>query len=45
VNKMDSIDNTFRAGDWVEVKPPLEIAQTLDAEGMLDGLPFNAGDA
>jgi hypothetical protein len=30
----------LRAGDWVEVKDPLEIAQTLDAEGSLDGLPF-----
>ena len=40
MNKMDSIDSRFRAGDWVEVKSPLEIAQTLDAEGMLDGLPF-----
>jgi hypothetical protein len=30
----------LRAGDWVEVKDPLEIAQTLDAEGLLDGLPF-----
>lgn len=28
------------AGDWVEVKGPLEIAQTLDADGLLDGLPF-----
>ena len=30
----------LRAGDWLEVKSPLEIAQTLDAEGTLDGLPF-----
>src|SRR5215475_12685797 len=30
----------FRAGDWVEVKSPLEIARTLDADGTLDGLPF-----
>jgi hypothetical protein len=30
----------LRAGTWVEVKGPLEIAQTLDAEGLLDGLPF-----
>ncbi len=32
--------NKFRAGDWVVVKSPREIAQTLDAEGTLDGLPF-----
>jgi hypothetical protein len=30
----------LRAGTWVEVKSPLEIAQTLDADGLLDGLPF-----
>lgn len=30
----------MRPGDWVEVKNPVEIAQTLDAEGTLDGLPF-----
>lgn len=30
----------LRAGDWVEVKAPHEIAQTLDAAGTLDGLPF-----
>jgi hypothetical protein len=28
------------AGDWVEVKSPKEIAETLDAEGTLEGLPF-----
>ena len=30
----------LRAGDWVEVKSPAEIAETLDADGTLDGLPF-----
>jgi hypothetical protein len=30
----------LRAGDWVEVKSPEEIAQTLDANGTLEGLPF-----
>jgi hypothetical protein len=30
----------LRAGDWVEVRQPHEIAATLDAEGTLDGLPF-----
>jgi hypothetical protein len=37
---MGSIDMNLRAGDWVEVKSPVEIAQTLDANGVLDGLPF-----
>lgn len=37
---MDKTDIRLRAGDWVEVKSPQEIAQTLDAEGTLDGLPF-----
>jgi hypothetical protein len=39
----DSLDSTtvwFRAGDWVEVRDPREIAQTLDADGTLGGLPF-----
>lgn len=30
----------LRAGDWVEVKSPEEIAETLDAYGTLEGLPF-----
>lgn len=30
----------LRAGDWVEVRSPFEIAETLDADGALDGLPF-----
>jgi hypothetical protein len=30
----------LRAGDWVEIKDPLAIAQTLDPDGSLDGLPF-----
>lgn len=30
----------IRAGDWIEVKSPREIAATLDADGTLDGLPF-----
>jgi hypothetical protein len=33
-------DIDLRTGDWVQVKTPLEIAQTLDADGMLEGLPF-----
>ncbi len=28
------------AGQWVEVRSAAEIAATLDADGMLDGLPF-----
>jgi hypothetical protein len=30
----------FRAGDSVEVRSEIEIRQTLDAHGTLDGLPF-----
>jgi hypothetical protein len=30
----------LRAGDWIEIKSPAEIALTLDGEGTLDGLPF-----
>lgn len=30
----------LRADDWVEVKSPAAIAQTLDEDGSLDGLPF-----
>ena len=30
----------LRAGDWVQVKDPWEIAQTLDVNGTLDKLPF-----
>jgi hypothetical protein len=30
----------LRAGDWVEIKDPAAIAQTLNEEGLLDGLPF-----
>ena len=37
---MRSVGSKLRAGDWVEVKGPLEIARTLDADGLLDGLPF-----
>jgi hypothetical protein len=33
-------NHDLRAGDWVEVKTPAEIAETLDADGTLDGLPF-----
>lgn len=29
-----------QAGDWVVVKSPQEIAETLDGNGTLDGLPF-----
>lgn len=36
----DGVDMALRAGDWVEVKGPQEIARTLDQEGTLDGLPF-----
>ena len=30
----------LRAGDWVQVKNPREIAETLDVNGTLDRLPF-----
>ena len=30
----------FRAGDWVRVRSPENILQTLDKDGCLDGLPF-----
>lgn len=30
----------LRTGDWVQIKTAPEIAQTLDENGMLDGLPF-----
>jgi len=30
----------LRKGDWVQVRSAEEIAQTLDANGALDGLPF-----
>src|SRR5215510_3670367 len=30
----------FKTGDWVQVKSAKEIAQTLDQEGTLNGLPF-----
>ena len=35
-----SMNMKLRAGDWVEVKAPKEIADTLDADGTLHGLPF-----
>lgn len=34
------VNRQFKAGDWVEVKSAQEIAQTLDSDGTLDGLPF-----
>lgn len=37
---MSRVGRYLKAGDWVEVKTPLEIAETLDANGTLDGLPF-----
>jgi hypothetical protein len=30
----------LRPGEWVQIKSPLEIFETLDADGMLEGLPF-----
>ena len=37
---MSQVDVKLKAGDWVEVKSSLEIAETLSSEGTLDGLPF-----
>lgn len=31
---------SFKAGDWVEVRPKEEILGTLDSKGRLDGMPF-----
>lgn len=33
-------DIKLRTGDWVQIKTAPEIAETLDENGMLDGLPF-----
>src|SRR5271165_3428332 len=37
---MKSLSTHLRPGDFVEVKSPAEILQTLDADGTLDRLPF-----
>src|SRR6266516_909779 len=37
---MKKTTKKLRPGDFVEVKAPAEILQTLDAEGTLDKLPF-----
>jgi hypothetical protein len=37
---MSGTDIKLRTGDWVQIKTAPEIAQTLDENGMLDGLPF-----
>ena len=37
---MKKTSKKLRPGDFVEVKAPAEILQTLDAEGTLDQLPF-----
>jgi len=37
---MSQVDVELKTGDWVEIKSPSEIAETLDADGTLDGLPF-----
>jgi hypothetical protein len=37
---MNSLGSNLRPGDFVEVKSPAEILQTLDADGALDRLPF-----
>jgi hypothetical protein len=35
-----SSDDRLRTGDWVQIKSPREIAETLDADGKLESLPF-----
>src|ERR1700736_1214529 len=37
---MKQVSLSLRPGDFVEVKSPGEILQTLDADGTLDKLPF-----
>jgi hypothetical protein len=37
---MSVVEMSWQNGEWVEVKTPGEISQTLDSEGTLDGLPF-----
>jgi len=37
---MKKTTKKLRPGDFVEVKAPAEILQTLDGEGTLDQLPF-----
>ena len=39
-NQYDACDLNLRPGDFVEVKSPAEILQTLDTNGTLDRLPF-----
>jgi hypothetical protein len=34
------VKREFKAGDWVEVRSAREIAETLDDDGTLEGLPF-----
>ncbi len=36
----NEIVDRFNVGDWVQVKEWKEIERTLDADGILDGLPF-----
>jgi len=33
-------DDRLRTGDWVQIKNPREIAETLDADGQRESLPF-----
>jgi len=34
------VSRSLLPGDWVQVRPASEIAQTLDADGAVEGLPF-----
>src|SRR5437868_6800647 len=37
---MSASTNQLRRGDLVEVRTPAEILETLDGDGMVDGMPF-----
>ena len=40
MDDMEKMEISLRTGDWVEVKSALEILESLDGDGTLDGLPF-----
>jgi hypothetical protein len=40
MDDMEKKEISLRTGDWVEVKSALEILESLDSDGTLDGLPF-----
>jgi hypothetical protein len=40
MNKAQTVSLSLRAGDWVQVRTKEEILATLDANGLLDEMPF-----